>query len=54
MAEGDAEYVCTLDEASLQKAREELYEDPSNRLGAVTTFREWIQQQKHIHSPTGW
>lgn len=49
----DDEYVCTLDDASLLKAKEELYEDPKNRLGAVSTFREWVLQQKHITCPTG-
>ena len=48
----DAGYVCTLDKASLQKAKDELNEDPQNRLGAVKAFREWIAQQKHIKCPT--
>lgn len=48
----DADYVCSLDAATLKKAAEELHEDPKNRLGAVQTFREWILQQKHIKCPT--
>ena len=47
------EYVCTLDEKSLKKAKEELNEDPKNRLGAVETFRKWILEQPHIKCPTG-
>ena len=35
------EYVCTLDEKSLEKAKKELNEDPKNRLGAVEAFRQW-------------
>ena len=54
VAPEDADYVCSLDEASLAKAIKELNEDPKNRLGAVETFRQWIRQQPHIHCPTGW
>ena len=36
-------YVCTLDEASLQKAREELNEDPAERMNVVEAFRKLIQ-----------
>ena len=46
-------YVCTLDEVTLSKARNELYEDPNNRQGAIEAFRDWIKQQKHIRCPTG-
>ncbi|KAI0236026.1 Clavesin-1 [Lamellibrachia satsuma] len=48
----DAEYVCRLDERSLETARLELNEDPRERLGAVKTFRQWLLQQSHIKSPT--
>jgi hypothetical protein len=48
----DADYVCTLTEKSLKKAKEELNEDPKNRIGAVETFRQWILQQPHIKCPT--
>jgi hypothetical protein len=48
----DADYECTLTENSVKKAKEELNEDPNNRLGAVKTFREWILQQPHIKCPT--
>jgi hypothetical protein len=48
----EANYVCTLTEKSLKKAKEELNEDPKNRLGAVETFRQWILQQPHIKCPT--
>lgn len=48
----DEQYVCTLTEASLEKARKELCEDPKERIGAVNTFRTWILQQPHITCPT--
>jgi len=53
MTSKDSGYVCTLDEKSLKKAKEELNEDPANRLGAVETFRKWILEQPHIKCPTG-
>jgi hypothetical protein len=49
----DTEYVCSLDAASAKKAKDELNEDPKNRIGAVETFRQWIKQQPHITCPTG-
>jgi len=49
----DADYVCTLDEKSLKKSKDELNEDPKNRLGAVEKFRELVLQQPHIKCPTG-
>ena len=49
----DAEYVCTLRGNSLQKAREELGEDPDERLGAVQTLREWAEREQWINAPTG-
>jgi len=53
-AVSDADYVCTLNENSLKKAKDELKEDPKNRLGAVQKFRELVLQQPHIKCPTGW
>ncbi len=49
----DQEYICSLDEAFVKRARKELMEDPRNRLGAVRKLREWIEQQPHITFPTG-
>jgi len=49
----DCMYVCTLDGKSLKKAKDELHEDPKERLGAVQKFRELILQQPHIKCPTG-
>ena len=46
-------YVCTLTKESLKKAKNELNEDPKERLGAVETFRKWILDQPHIKCPTG-
>ena len=48
-----SEYVCTLDEASLQVAKTELHEDPKNREGAIQTLRQWIDQQKHLKFTKG-
>jgi len=48
----DKDYVCTLDEYSLEKAKRELFEDPKQRLGAVKTLREWIRAQPHFVSRT--
>jgi len=53
LAVSDDDYVCTLDEKSLKKAKDELNEDPANRLGAVQKFRELVLQQPHINCPTG-
>ncbi len=49
----DADYVCTLDAASIEKAKKELNEDPKERLSAVKALRDWIKQQPHLKSPTG-
>ena len=51
--EEDRDYVCTLDEASLAKARRELGEDPRERLGAVKSLRAWIKRQPHLKCSTG-
>lgn len=40
-------YVCSLDEASLKKAKRELNEDPKDRLAAVAALRDWTQRQRH-------
>ena len=42
------DYVCTLSPQALEKAKRELNEDPANRLGAVQTLREWVEQQPHL------
>ena len=48
------EYVCTLDEASLKKAREELNEDPADRMNAVEAFRNLIKTRApHIRCSMG-
>jgi len=49
----DSDYVCMLTDESAKKAKDELNEDPKNRLGAVQTFRELVLQQPHIKCPTG-
>ncbi len=56
MAEGEGEgtYVCTLDEKTLRKARDELNEDPEQRASQIETLRKWVKAQPHITSRTGW
>ena len=50
----EKEYVCTLDEASLKKAREELNEDPADRMNAVEAFRNLIKTRApHIRCSMG-
>lgn len=46
-------YVCPLNEKSVKKAKEELNEDPKERLSAMNTFKNWILEQPHITCPTG-
>ena len=48
-----ADYKCTLDEATLKKAEEELHEVPVERAGAIETFRQWILERPYIKCPTG-
>jgi len=48
MAAGEDNYVCKLDEKSLEKAKKELHEDTKERLSAVETLRTWIKQQPHL------
>ena len=51
--EENSGYVCSSTNASLKIATAELGESEKERLNAVAAFREWIQQQPHINSPTG-
>ena len=52
---GDDDYVCTLDEASRKKARDELHElNDKDRVLAVQTLRKWVLEQDWLRSPTGW
>jgi len=48
----DKDYVCSLDEYSLEKAKKELFEDPKQRLGAVQSLRTWIKSQPQLTSRT--
>ncbi len=52
MSEGD-DYVCTLDERTLEKAKLEINEDPKERMSQVKAFREWVKKQPHLSCPTG-
>ena len=49
----DSKYTCTLSASSLEKASRELNEDPKERLGAVKTLRQWLQEQRHMQCRTG-
>jgi hypothetical protein len=49
----DASYVCSLDAASIKKARDELNELPEDRLAAVKALRDWIKTQPHLRAKTG-
>ena len=51
--EGEGIYVCTLDETTLKKAKDELNEDPKQRALQIETFRQWVKSQPHIISRTG-
>ncbi|XP_045191555.2 retinaldehyde-binding protein 1-like [Mercenaria mercenaria] len=46
------DFIGTLDEQSIQRAKDELNEDEKNRQGAVETFREWVIQQQWLKTPT--
>ncbi len=47
------DYVCSLDAETAQKAKDELCEDPEERMSEVETFRKWILEQPHLRCPTG-
>ena len=51
--EGEGTYVCTLDDAALKKAKDELNEDPAQRASQVETLRQWVKSQPHLKSRTG-
>ena len=54
MASEYKEYVCTLTEASLKKARDELNENPADRMSSVEAFRKLIKTQApHIRCSLG-
>ncbi len=52
MSDGD-DYVCTLDQRTLEKAKLEINEDPKERMSQVEAFREWVKKQPHLSCPTG-
>ena len=45
--------MCTLDDAALKKAKDELNEDPVQRASQIETFRQWVKSQRHLKSRTG-
>ena len=46
-------YICTLNDACLRQAREELNEIDADRLSAVEALRSWIKSQEHLRCRTG-
>ena len=50
---GEGTYQCTLDEATLEKAKVELNEDPEQRATQIERFRQWVKAQPHMSSRTG-
>ena len=49
----DAYSIPDLDEASKKKAKDELHEDPKDRMGAIETLKNWIIEQPHLTCRTG-
>ena len=50
---GEGTYQCTLDEATLEKAKLELNEDPEQRATQIERFRQWVKAQPHMSSRMG-
>ena len=49
--EEDSGYVCPLEPEFVKKAKDELNENPQDRLAAVKALRDWIKEQPHIKCP---
>jgi hypothetical protein len=50
----DADYVCSLDEETINRIKSELNENPADRLASVKALRKWINEQgSWLKSPTG-
>lgn len=45
---GDAQYTCSLDTKTLEKARKELNEIPEERISHIETLRKWVEDQPHL------
>ena len=45
------EYTCTLSDYDLQVAKEELHENPEERLECIDILRKWVMKQQHIRCP---
>ena len=50
---GEGTYECTLDDATLEKAKLELNENPEQRATQRERFRQWVKAQPHMSSRTG-
>ncbi|XP_063607482.1 alpha-tocopherol transfer protein-like isoform X2 [Penaeus indicus] len=46
------EYVCTLSEELIQRAKDELGEDPARRAQDIEHIRDWLKHQPHIRART--
>merc|ERR1712002_488189 len=46
------EYVCTLSPELIQKAKDELNEDPDRRAADIQHIRDWLKHQPHIRART--
>ncbi|XP_064640343.1 alpha-tocopherol transfer protein-like [Lineus longissimus] len=49
---GEGTYVCTLDEETQKKAKDELKEDPKERASKIQNVRDWIKKHPYITSRT--
>ena len=50
----NTDYVCTLSPACLKQAKDELNEDPKDRLSSIQKLRDWINSQPHMVCRAGW
>lgn len=50
---GGDKYVCTLSPELLQRAKDELNEDPDRREADIEHIRDWLRHQPHINARMG-
>ena len=46
-------YVCNLSPELIQKAKDELNEDPDRRAEDIEAIRSWLKKQPHINARMG-
>ena len=49
----EGNFKSTLEGEWLQKAKDELFEDPKNRQNKINSLRDWVKGQKYITTRTG-